>query len=164
MALVASVVIEKTAFSFDKLYDYFVPDSLAKLQIGCRVTVPFGNGNMIRQGIVMGVNETNDIDGLKRINSLEDSKPVLTQEMIKLCSFMRERTFCTYFDAVRCMLPAGLGIKIVKSYSLSKANFDIKQLSDEEKAVVAILKNSKNPLTKSANYAIICKSQLSALI
>lgn len=138
MFRLASVVLEKTAYSYDRLYDYVIPDGVY-CEAGCRVTVPFGKGNTHRQGIVLSVSEKEDNGEYKPIYSVEDAKPVISAEMIKLCLFLRERTFCTYFDAVRSMLPSGLGIKIKKTYTVSD-EYDISKFSDTELELYKIIK------------------------
>ncbi len=124
MSRVASVVLEKTSFSYDKLYDYVVPASVACCSVGCRVTVPFGRGDVLRQGIVLEMHDSDFDANLKQIVSVEDAQPVISNEMVQLCHFLRERTFCTYFDAVRCMLPPGLGLKLKKAYYVTDKPFD----------------------------------------
>ena len=53
---VAQVVLESTAFDFDKPYSYAVPPHFT-LSAGCRVVVPFGRGNSLRQGVVLEIIE-----------------------------------------------------------------------------------------------------------
>ena len=56
--LTASVAVENTAYSFDKLFDYLIPDELAeKVKPGCRVLVSFGQGSKKRQGFVFSVSD-----------------------------------------------------------------------------------------------------------
>ena len=100
--LIASVVLEKTAYSFDKPYDYLVPlwaeDSCFA---GQRVIVPFGKGNSERQGLILSLkNNVEEAVNLKEIRRIVDETPILNDEMLKLCSWLHESLFCTYFDAV----------------------------------------------------------------
>lgn len=136
--LTASVVLEKTAYSFDRLYDYIIPQGCF-CEVGCRVTVPFGRGNGIRQGLILAIHDVEDTKGLKEINSVEDSVPVLSEEMLKMCVWMREKTFCTYYDAVRALLPPGLGLKVSKTYSVLKEAEC--ELTDSENAVFSIIRS-----------------------
>ncbi len=117
-AIVAQVVLEKTAFSYDKLYSYSVPDALAeKCRAGCRVVVPFGKGNSHRQGLVIAVTEAAADENLKNIISVADDTPIIGDEMLKLCLWFHDRLFCTYFDAVNAVLPTGISLKMVDFYS-----------------------------------------------
>lgn len=118
--VVARVVLDRTTTAFDQPYDYRVPDALAAACLpGCRVEVPFGRGNARRQGIVLSCEEAAATDRpLKEIARVVDASPVLSDEMLQLCGWMREHTFCTYYDAVSAMLPAGLGLKMQESFRL----------------------------------------------
>ena len=53
-ACIAGVALDAAAFSYDQLYSYRVPASLAdQLREGMRVLVPFGSGNRPRLGMVL---------------------------------------------------------------------------------------------------------------
>ena len=51
--------------------------------------------------------------------SVLDDAPVLDGQGLKLCLWMRERYFCTVYDAARAMLPAGLWFSIRDSYHIA---------------------------------------------
>lgn len=113
----ASIAVENTAYSFDKLFDYLIPEELAdKVSAGCRVLVSFGNSKKRRQGFVFALSDTVPDIKLKPILSVEDSSPLLTDEMIKLASWLSERTFCTLFEAAKALLPSGLCLQVVENY------------------------------------------------
>ena len=107
---VVKVAVEQTAFHFDKLYSYRVTPDLSELVTGCRVLVPFGKGNRFRQGIVMETEHvtSEQAETLKPVMAVLDEQPLLDEELMALMRWMKERTFCTVFDAVRAMLPTGL--------------------------------------------------------
>lgn len=105
--LIAVVAVENTFFSYDSDYDYYVPDKYENLiKVGCRVKVPFGRGNRVRNGIVIrlfsGINRK-----LKEINSVDD-KTSLSEEMISLALWLKERCFCSTYDCLKLMLPRGI--------------------------------------------------------
>ena len=56
MAQIAAVAVDKATPQFDREYSYLVPDGLP-VQVGCRVTVPFGRGNRRRLGLVLSLSE-----------------------------------------------------------------------------------------------------------
>lgn len=96
-------------YSIDKPYEYHVPEAYQSiLKPGMRVLVPFGIGNRVSEAIVLAVKENASYPDCKDIIRTLDSSPLLTQEQLKLVYFMRERYFCTVFQAARCMLPAGI--------------------------------------------------------
>ena len=104
--MIAKIAVSAATFAIDKPYSYRIPAGMA-LQPGMRVQVPFGRGNRRTEGVVLAVEEGSE-DGLKAIDCCLDEAPVVTMQMLQLAAFMRERYFCTLFEAVRVMLPAGL--------------------------------------------------------
>ena len=130
MPLIAETAVSGTASSFDKLFRYSVPNDVAeKIACGCRVLVPFGNGGKRRIGVVMKLSE-GETDGFKSVISLADSKPIISEELIQLAFYLREQTFCTYFDAVKVMLPPAMNISAREKFSLNKSFSDISLLSE----------------------------------
>lgn len=131
---VVSVAVENTAFTFDKAFTYAVPPELQpQCEPGKRVLVPFGRGNRRRQGMILsvGTGEDNGDSSLKEIISVLDKEPVLSEAMLDVASFMKERCFCTAYDAIKAMLPAGINYKVTTVYGV-KASDEDAELSDEE--------------------------------
>ena len=149
--LTASVAVENTAYSFDKLFDYLIPEALTgKVVPGCRVLVSFGRGSQKRQGFVFSVSdsqETGDVK-LKKISEVLDEKPLLTDEMLKIASFLADRTFCTYFDAAKAILPSGIYLRVAETFMLSPEYSDVDpdDISPEEQQIVSLLRK-KDKLT-----------------
>ena len=105
----AKIAVSEVTFWVDRPYDYSVPTSMEDaIAPGMRVTVPFGKGNRRSEGIVLSVSAQSDYDAPKSIQALLDEQPVLTPEQIRLALWMRERFFCTVYEAVKAILPAGL--------------------------------------------------------
>ena len=107
---VAKVAVSKAIYAIDKPYDYQIPRELEdSLQPGMRVLVPFGSGNRGSDGIVLSIGEEPSAGtALKEIRAQLDQTPVLDHRAIQLALWMRERYFCTLYDCVKAMLPAGL--------------------------------------------------------
>ena len=113
--MIVKIAVDKTAYHFDQLFDYLVPDEFwDKIIIGCRVLVPFGKGNTPRQGLVLEVCNKSDYENIKPLLTLIDEKPVLNVEMIETAKFLVETTFCTWYDAVRTVLPRGMNYDVSK--------------------------------------------------
>lgn len=150
--LIAGIAVDNTVYHFDKIFDYIVPDSLCSdVKAGCRVLVPFGRGNKKRQGIIMYLknDEPSDDSKLKEVHSVLDNEPVLSDEMLKMVQFMKLHCFCTYYDAVKAMLPAGINYKITTEYSVKKPmEFELFDLDDEKRRVVQFLLKKGTPVKK----------------
>ena len=137
----AGIVLEKTTYSFDKPYDYAVPSALAeKCKPGCRVVVPFGKGNTERQGLILSVEDADNTDNLKSVIRVADVEPVLSDEMLKMCEWFHQTLFCTYFDAVNMLLPAGISLKMVEKLSVNNSFDAIQTLSTDEKNILSFIK------------------------
>lgn len=137
---VAAVAVENTAFSFDQPFSYLLGDG--ECTPGCRVLVPFGRGDKCRQGFVLAVSEYNGKDNLKRISQVIDEAPVLNDEMLKLVVWLRERTFCTYFEAAKAVLPSGMCHRTVTTYT-AVPNIDLSDFSSDEKQIYNFLLSQK---------------------
>jgi len=116
--MIAQIAVSAANFAIDKPYSYSVSDTFA-LHPGMRVMVPFGRGNRQVEGVVLSV-EDGEQDGLKSVEQVLDAEPVLSDTMLRLAAFLRERYFCTFFDAIRAMLPGGLWFQSRDTYSLSE--------------------------------------------
>ncbi len=120
MSLVARVAVSQTAYHFDKLYDYIVPPHLEGLCEGCRVTVGFGASKKSRMGLVVELFTTDTpAASLKPLISCEDKTPALNAEGLALLRYLREQTFCTWYEALSALLPAGFGIHMEMEITLS---------------------------------------------
>lgn len=114
---IVKVAVEKASFHFDKLYSYYLPNDLGAVSRGCRVMVPFGGGNRRCQGIVIECDTKTDFRKLKPVFAILDDTPLFTDDMLDLAYFVKERTFCTLYDAAQAMLPPGLYMKIKPCYA-----------------------------------------------
>ena len=120
MDQIARVAVAAATYAIDKPYDYLVPEQLAgRAQVGVRVTVPFGKGNRASEGVILALSEESRRPKLKALSSVLDEAPVLGNEEIKLALWMRERYFCTLYDSVKALLPAGLWYRVQESYLLA---------------------------------------------
>ena len=115
--MIAKIAVSAATFAIDKPYSYRIPAGL-DVQPGMRVQIPFGRGNRRTEGVVLSV-EQGEEDNLKAIDSVLDEAPLLSKRMLQLAAFMRERYFCSFYDAVRTMLPAGLWFRTKNTFSLT---------------------------------------------
>lgn len=105
--MVAEVMVNGMVYVNDRTYDYEVPFSLeAKVQVGSRVQVPYGRGNRFREAVVVAIKTDSDFAKLKRLQGVLDVPP-LTEEQLALAGYVKRQCFCTFYDAIRLMLPPG---------------------------------------------------------
>ena len=116
--MIAKVAVSAANFAIDKPYSYRVPEGMQLLP-GQRVQIPFGRSNKLAEGVVLALEE-GDADALKCIDRRLDEEPVLTELQLRLAAFLRERYFCTFYDAIRAMLPAGLWFQTKQTLSLTE--------------------------------------------
>ena len=116
--MIGKIAVSAANFAIDKPYSYRIPQDMT-LAPGQRVMVPFGRANRRTEGIVLTV-EPGSEDKLKPVESCLDDAPILTETQLRLAAFLRERYFCTFFDAIRVMLPAGLWFRTRLTVSLTE--------------------------------------------
>ena len=114
------VAVSAAPYSIDKPYSYLVPESLAAAAVpGVRVMVPFGRGNKESEGLILARVQEPKLPGSKALRQILDSEPVLDKAGIDLALWMRGRYFCTVFEAVKTILPAGLWYGLREIWSLA---------------------------------------------
>ncbi len=118
MVTVAKVAVEHTTYQFDKAFDYLVPGHLlAQAKAGCRVVVPFGLSDSRRQGVILALEQAQDDEKRKSVVTVLDEAPFFTYELLGMVTWLKERYFCTLYDAAKLLLPAGLNMKLKTVYS-----------------------------------------------
>ena len=116
--MIAKIAVSAANFAIDKPYSYRIPQEMT-LQPGQRVMLPFGRSNKHTEGVVLTV-EPGEEQGLKYVERSLDDSPILTDRQLRLAAFLRERYFCTFYDAIRAMLPAGLWFQTKETFSLTE--------------------------------------------
>ena len=129
--MIAKLAVSAATFAIDKPYSYFIPEEM-ELQPGQRVMVPFGRGNRRCEGVVLSVEEGTQ-PGLKAVERALDEEPLVSLYMLRLAAFVRDRYFCTFYDAIRAMLPAGLWFQSKASFSLTEdRSWEEKQIKNAD--------------------------------
>ena len=116
--MIAKIAVSAANFAIDKPYSYRIPEGMV-LRPGQRVQLPFGKANRRSEGVVLAVEE-GDEQKLKAVERPLDEEPILTDRQLRLAAFLRERYFCTFYDAIRAMLPAGLWFQARESFELTE--------------------------------------------
>ena len=116
----AQVALAAATYAIDRPYSYRIPAELAdRVRPGMRVLVPFGQGNRGTDGVVLRLSQETPPGRVKDILTVLDDAPVLEAEDLRLALWLRERCFCTVYEAARAMLPAGLWFSIQDVWSIA---------------------------------------------
>ena len=112
MPKTVGVAVSNATFHFDKLYTYAVmPDQQDAVKLGSMVLVPFGRGSRARMGVVLACDAEPESAKLKYLFDVAPASACLTPELLRLVHFLKERTFCTYYEAVKAVIPYGAQYK-----------------------------------------------------
>lgn len=142
---IAKIAVSAANYQIDRPYSYIVPDELADaVECGARVLVPFSRSNRKTEGIVLELTRSGEHEKLKCVLAALDKAPVLSEELLKLALWMRGRYFCTVYDAVKAMLPAGLWYDLSSVVQLCEGvdreyAYDRAVRSEKQKKVLDVL-------------------------
>lgn len=125
----ADIIVDISHDKVDRTFQFRVPDTMSQLEIGMRVNVPFGKGNKIITGFVVGFSEIPEIEEsrIKDIESIVDEKIMLEGQMIQLASFLKRNYGGTFNQALKTVIPVKKSVK-------QKEKKSIRLLIDEEQA------------------------------
>ena len=154
--MIAEIIINRTAKKLNRTFDYHIPKNMEDIIIiGSKVLVPFGKGEKLEEGFVVGIKKDSEFE-VKDIAKLEDN---LSKEQISLARWMAKRYFCNVSDCIKLMLTPGtrnkdrekrIQDKIINSVYLKKdieeIEFDIengKLKSDKQKKIIAFVKDNE---------------------
>ncbi|MBQ8569221.1 MAG: primosomal protein N' [Oscillospiraceae bacterium] len=119
--LTAEIAVSGASYGYDKLYSYIVPDEFSGIACrGERVIIPFGRGGRKRVGLIMSIRyaSAEETAKFKSITAFIDRSQLISDEHIELVKWVKERTFCSYFEAFRAMIPPGLSVNFQEKYRL----------------------------------------------
>ena len=117
---IARIALSGVPYSADKLYSYLVPPELADAcRAGVRVSVPFGRGNRRTEGFVLETLCEATDKPLKPVFTVLDEQPLLDTSLLRLAKWMKARYFCTVYDALKTILPAGIWFRYRETYRLA---------------------------------------------
>ena len=110
----ADIIVDITHEKLDKVFQYRIPPELeGRVQIGAEVLVPFGRGNKVTKGYVIGFSEKcqYDLDKIKEIQNLSEDAVEIEGRMIALAAWMKEHYGGTMIQALRTVLPVKQKVK-----------------------------------------------------
>ena len=164
--IIASVAVDQSVITIDRLFDYIVPAHLVgKALTGSRALVPFGAGNSKKTGMIVKLREDAVSPRMKYIIDVLDTEPVLTDKMLALAAYIREHTFCTWYSAIRVLLPPGINFKVKLSFSLSESVEALyPKLDATQKQVVDYMRSVGAPLSKETVLSALSLTSQSDVI
>ncbi len=128
------VHILNVPYQADCEYTYFVPvDFRSEIERGSMVVVPFGRSDRAQGAIVSSLTVTKDeiSSFVKPIKSVLSSYLKLSEEMLSLCEFLKNRTLCTIGEAVKCIIPSAIMTKTSERYFTCENNKKIEPYLQE---------------------------------
>lgn len=135
--MVAKIAVDAATFAIDKPYSYRIPQEMT-VRVGMRVMVPFGRGNRRTEGIVLSL-ASEDTTRLKCIEVVLDAEPIINEKMLRLAAFVRERYFCTFYQAIKAMLPVGLWYRTVNLVAIAETARNWREEITRQSAAVLIM-------------------------
>lgn len=144
MPQIAKIAVAAATYAIDKPYDYLASEDVLP---GQRVLVPFGRGNRTSEGLILSVQRGVPDKPLKAIRELMDAEPVVTDWEIRLALWMRQRYFCTFYDAIRTILPAAIWYRYREIWQVSGDDSQ-EELSPREREILETLR--QEPLETDA--------------
>ena len=113
----ALVVIAVSVRALDRVFSYRIPDEMQdKLDVGMRVNVPFGMGNRMLEGYVIGLSDSVEIDEtkVKPIAAILENYPVISERRIELAYWMQKKYYSTLSECLQCIIPKKVKSKTYK--------------------------------------------------
>lgn len=149
MSNIVSVVVNRLARSVDKLFDYTAPDELyQKLNIGSMVYIPFGKGDYVIEGFVVGFPQESTIQNLKEIVGISDESPLFDEELLDVAKFMKDKYFSTLISAIKTILPPGIGVHFDKTNEKTIKGVELNISYDDAYSHLELLRDKAPMQTK----------------
>lgn len=108
------VIIDISHGNVDRIFEYRIPENLIQdIFVGVQVSVPFGKGNSLRRGYVVGLKATPDFDinKMKEIAGIVAEGVSVQSQLIQLAWWMRETYGSTMNQALKTVLPVKKRVK-----------------------------------------------------
>lgn len=152
--MVAQVVLISHRHIIDRTFDYNIPPEIeSRVSIGMRVLVPFGIYNNSVEALVVGVVDKSEFGKLKSINSVIDTRPICSREVLNLCVWMTRKYLCTFYSAFKLVVPPKMKIVVHEWLSLEEhENIEKIELTKAQRQILEIIKNNNGII----EYSDLC--------
>jgi len=114
------------------------PEFIGKVQVGMRVFVPFGRRRITGYVVALSAKWDKEFK-LKSISDLPDTKPVVGEEILTLTKWLSSYYQCTWGEAIRAALPAGLDDESREEFSVAEVGAEALQKSSLSKSAALLL-------------------------
>ena len=163
---IAEVIINNPSRNVDKIFHYIIPDDkLQQVQLGVRVLVPFGGSNKKVEGFVVNITNRSEVAQLKNISEVIDETPLFNEKMLLLAKWMKHRYLCTLYEALKVIIPPGIGLKLQEWITIHP-NVDEQYINSRiktskiQKQIVSILMESGGSIEYSQLALLIQSNYL----
>ena len=140
--LYADIIIDISLENLDKPYQYRIPSGYEdRIAVGSAVMIPFGRGNRMVKGYVVGIGTTPkyDVDKIKDIGRIPDKGVSVTEQLLGLAFWMKERYGCTTNEAIKTVMPVKNKVR-----TLEKKTIKLIMEKDKAKAILCELSGKSN--------------------
>lgn len=119
----ADIIIDISHENLDKTYQYIIPEEIMeRAVIGAMVLVPFGKGNRLIKGYIVGISEVAKwkIESIKPIHNVVENALLIESQLIHLAYWIKENFGSTMNDALKTVIPVKKSVqsKEVKTIQL----------------------------------------------
>lgn len=164
--MIAGVILNNSSHNVDREFDYEIPAKfIGEVSVGTRVLVPFGRGNAAAEGIVVALREESEYPKLKSISSVVDKEPICTQTQLDMCEWIKNRYFCSFYQAFKLFLPPQPGHRVQEWVELSQpGGAEFYEKGSSERSVLEFLADSGGCAEMNEIYEALGYSGLRSLI
>lgn len=120
----AEIIINISHENVDRPYSYGIPEELRdRIEVGMPVNVPFGGGNKLRKGFIVGFSDKIDIseDRIKYIDSICEKDLSLNDNRIKLAVWIKRNYGSTLIAALKTVLPVKQKVSVRTAKIIERA-------------------------------------------
>lgn len=149
--MIAKVILNNREHNIDQCFDYIIPEGMLA-KSGMRVTVPFGYGNRFARGIIVEISSKSEFKNLKSISKVIDKEPLCSESILNLCLWIKDKYFCSFYQALRLFLPPGI------ENGVREKNIKIVFLNISKEETIKALENMKRARVQSNMLRILCEN------
>ena len=168
--MIAKVIVDISNSQTDKIFDYIIPSNL-DVRKGARVIVPFGPRRV--EGFCIDIAESSEVSSLKYVEAVLDEFICISEEMLELMQYMKDKFYIRYVDSLRLFIPSKLRGGRVRELTRVYLSLNLEMSFDEmlskisksaksQRSLIERLKDGGDYLTALSNE--FSSSAINALI